>query len=360
MFLRFFQNRFLLLIAIGMTMGIANEANHATAAEPKPAPDKTKEPIWHSHFGPWGNIEIHCTYLEAPDSLIAELPKPNSIPNWNFPGATVASLKQLFDKAALSSEVQARILDPKRMLTKNGVLSVFPPLSDLEAMTHEQRDVIYTELEKSQLNEFQRDPVIIIGGDLDDWLRESHLTNEQQQVIRKMTWHRGHALAFSDIRALLNHAQSDTEVFHICKTMTRTRTLIADLKIPESSDVKPLIKYWTGEGRSPDIEPILESTAERESISTIDITHLLPPMMRRRLFTYPTAERITRGRMPDCHWTSLNFFNSSPDDYYLDTRLASSHIIEHYAPVAAPYQFGDVLIIQDNTGQAIHSCVFID
>lgn len=338
---------------------LAHGAGSEKASDRKQAAQDGKEPVWLSHPGPWGHLEIRSTYLEAPDSLVEEMPKPGSVPRWSFPGATTNSLKQLFTKAGLSAEFQARLFDPDRVVNKDGALTVFPPLPELDAMTSDQRTIIYTELAKSPLNEFHNAPVVIIGGDVNDWLRQTHLPPEQQELIRQRLWRRGQALLFSDVRALLNLAHSDTEVWHIFKTMTRTRTLIAELKIPEVTDVKPLVEYWSGGGRSMDIVPILESATERESISSIDITHLLPPMMRRRLYTYPTAEPVTRGRMPDCHWTSLNFFKDAPQDYYLDTRLASSHVVENYVTVQPPYRFGDVLIVQSDKGEAIHSCVFI-
>lgn len=66
-----------------------------------------------------------------------------------------------------------------------------------------------------------------------------------------------------------------------------------------------------------------------------------------------------QGRMPDCHWTSLNFFNFRPRDYYLDTRLASMHVLESYETVNPPYAYGDVLMFMTEAGNALHSCVYI-
>ena len=64
--------------------------------------------------------------------------------------------------------------------------------------------------------------------------------------------------------------------------------------------------------------------------------------------------------MPDCHWSSLNFFNHRPKQYFLDTRLAANSVLERYNKVDPPYQFGDVLMFMDqSTGQAFHSCVYV-
>lgn len=70
-------------------------------------------------------------------------------------------------------------------------------------------------------------------------------------------------------------------------------------------------------------------------------------------------ELAIMGRMPDCHWTSLNFFNHYARQYFLDTRLAADHVLNSYDRVAPPYEFGDVLMFLDAHGQAIHSCVYL-
>ena len=65
------------------------------------------------------------------------------------------------------------------------------------------------------------------------------------------------------------------------------------------------------------------------------------------------------GRMPDCHWSSLNFFNHEPREYFHNTRLAAYHVRERYEKVAGPYHYGDVLVFSQPNGDAYHSCVYL-
>ena len=66
------------------------------------------------------------------------------------------------------------------------------------------------------------------------------------------------------------------------------------------------------------------------------------------------------GTLPDCHWTSLNFFNYDPHEYLLDSRLATSAVLENFSPVEPPYKYGDVLFfLNTTTGDAYHSCVHL-
>jgi hypothetical protein len=96
----------------------------------------------------------------------------------------------------------------------------------------------------------------------------------------------------------------------------------------------------------------------RGSVAQVGLINVLPSLGRRRLYTYPTLDQAPNGRFPDCHWTSLNFFNNAPHSYYLDTRLAAGVLEQQYEKVGAPYLFGDVLAYATNAS-IIHSCVFI-
>jgi hypothetical protein len=133
--------------------------------------------------------------------------------------------------------------------------------------------------------------------------------------------------------------------------------MIARLRVSEQTDFKALLAYWSDNERRKDVLPLLWSLAE--SHQSIDIIHLLPPFVRKLLNGYPPFELAIKGRMPDCHWSSLNFFNYEPRDYYLDTRLASSHVLENFEPATAPYRYGDKLLFLTPQMHCFHSCVYI-
>jgi hypothetical protein len=65
------------------------------------------------------------------------------------------------------------------------------------------------------------------------------------------------------------------------------------------------------------------------------------------------------GRYPDCHWTSLNFFNYRPEERLFDTDGAGMYVREQCEPGTGPYRFGDILFFTTAAGQAIHSCVYL-
>ncbi len=314
--------------------------------------------IYKCHPGPWGDIEWSTMYLEAPDYILETLRKPDANPHWVFPKATLDGIRELFQRAGLPEDVQQRLFDPKRIFTQEDSITLFPQLDDLENLKPAVRQVIYAELAKSPLNEYHHDP-LIISGSLEDWLRDAKLRPELQNDFRRLVYPSGHALAFSDVRLILNHATTDSEVEHVFRTITRTRTLVGTLHISPGSSASQLIEYWTGNRANSDVLPILEAATSQAGGVNLDLTHLLPPLARRRLYTYPTIDLLTRGRMPDCHWTSLNFFAAMPQDYYLDMRLAANRLLEKYNPVESPYVFGDMLCFLNAEGQALHSCIYV-
>lgn len=347
------------LLLLGTLYPVVQVQATSEMDDPPPAHTEKGEPIWSSHSGPWGDLEIRSIYLEAPDSLVAGLKKPNSTTAWHFPGGTEASVAALFERAGLLKAIQTQLLAPERMLMHEGVLTLFAdPLLVME-MTLEQRTIIYSELATSPLNRMHAYPAYVLSDDPDDWLKGAHLSEEQKQTVKRLLWKDHEVLAFSDVSILLGQTKSDLEVAKVFKFMTRVRSLVVNLLLPTGVNLQPLADYWTGGGRATEGEPMLFSAAERDSMRSIDITHLLPPTARRRLYTFPTVAAAAEGRLPDCQWTSLNFFGATAHDYFLDARLSGTRLRESYDVVEGPCRYGDVLEFLDGDGNAVHACVYI-
>ncbi|WP_395747583.1 hypothetical protein [Prosthecobacter sp.] len=318
--------------------------------------------VFDAQPGPWGPLKCAYVYLEAPASLIEEFPLPSPIPRWTFPAALLPSLPSFFSKAGLSDSLVATILSPKHLVKEGAFVHLLPPLAELEGMTAETRAVIYSELARYPENEYHADPVLIIGTSIDEWYKSSRLRPELISKIKQLSYPRGEAMAFSDIPALLNYAQSDSEARAIFKACTRTRNLMIRLQLDKNSNAEEIIKYWSfGTGlRRKDLEPLVRSVIELDGVDDLGIVHILPALARKLLYTYPGLDMAKHGVMPDCHWTSLNFFNYEPHEYLLDARLATSQVLEQFTPVDPPYQFADILFFLDNTtGDAFHSCVHL-
>jgi len=318
--------------------------------------------VFYANPGSWGKLRCAYIYLEAPNSLVDGFPLPNTRPRWSFPEALLPELPDLFRKADLSEAFIAVLLDEKTVVKENGTCHLFPTLPDLEAISPEGRSIIYTELAKHENNEFCTDPVLIVGQTVKEWYRTSKLRPEIIAKVEKLSYLRGETTAFSDIAAVLNYAQSDSEARTIFKAFTRTRSLMIKIEVDHNTNVEELVGYWTlGLGlRRKDVEPIVQSIIDTDGIEALPLSHMLPALVRKLMYTYPGLDMAKHGMLPDCHWTSLNFFNYEPHEYLLDSRLATSAVLENFAPVEPPYKYGDVLFFLSNaTGDAFHSCVHL-
>jgi len=326
-----------------------------TAAD---VPGEAREPFWKSKPGPWGELEVRTAYLEAPDSLLAVSAKPNSTTRWTFEQMSEGAVRETLVASGLGSELIEKLMSPSRRVANAAAVTLFPSTEELVSLGVEVRSRLYLELAKHPVNEFQRDPVFVVGQDLEDWLATSSLNLEQRDLFRRLVWRRGAAVVFSDISALLSLARNQDEVQAVFRSVTRVRTLIVSLRLPVTVPRREFLEYWSG-GRPESLRlPFLSAITSRRAEQSIDISNFLPSLMRQKIYTFPEIELGVKGRFPDCHWTSMNFFAVTPQDFLLDTRLAASYLLEKYEPIDAPYRFGDIMCFMDS-GEGLHTCVYV-
>lgn len=311
--------------------------------------------------GPWGRLQCYPFYLEAPDTVVALVPLPDTQPRWQVPEAEWEGFRAVLARSRLPESAVAALLDTGKSIVRQGIMHLFPSHDLIEALTPEDRQAVYERLASFAGNPLHQYPIFFLGGSVEEWAAGSGLRAGLVATLRRLAYRRGSALAFSDIPTLISQAESDAEVQFIKKKLTRTRSLIVRLELDGGEDLSGLLDYWsTGLNlRRKELEPLFTATAALPGLQHLDLLHLLPALPRKLLYTYPGDEFLTHSRLPDCHWTTLNFFNYSAQDYYLDSRLAASSIIENFVPVNAPYRFGDVLLFLNPQGSAFHSCIYL-
>ncbi len=333
----------------------------ATAAAPV-ARDESSPNGFYAKPGPWGIIKCYPIFLEAPRALVDSYPLPSTRPRWSLPDSEFSNLPAIFAMAGLPESLSTSLQQPNAFVREGGWVHLFPAIGDVENLDPEIRSKWYTELSKYEINEFHRDPVLILTDKVEDWYRTSRLRPALVQKIRQLAYRRGETWAFSDLGLLLNYAESDAEARLVFKAFTRTRSLLVKIEVSSTTNIDDLLNYWTlGYGtRRKDIEPVLLSLQESGVDERLDIAHIIPALPRKLIYTYPSFDLARHGMLPDCHWTSLNFLNYDPHEYLLDARLATSSVLEGFTPVPPPYKYGDILFFVDNTtGDAFHSCVYL-
>lgn len=346
-----------LLLALALMAPMLHGADAPPAG--KPAAPEAFGKIYRCQPGPWGDLEYYHVHLELPDWMLDSVSTPPTVPRWYFPGATADTLRALFQKAGLPAALQSYLLDPSHQAVQEGVLAIFPPQPDVIALTPGQRSVIYTELAKHERNTQHARPIFITNGDPDSWFENSSLRPELLEVTKKLLWKQGDILCFSDLGLVLGMARSRSETRDLLRTLNRSSAIMLQLNLQNMPDFGELAAYWTAGSRNRDIEPVLRSAAQTQGNELLDATYLLPPIPRRYAYSYYSGEVPIVGTLPNCHWTSLNFFKTTPLDYHRDPRLTTLHIAEDYTPVSGPMRFGDVLMFLTDASFPLHSCVYI-
>ena len=310
--------------------------------------------------GEWGRVSWHYIHIEAPDWIVADTLLPHSQPSWCFPGATLEPLRAFLLNAGADPAAVARWLQDRRAILQGPEsIILFPSVADVEALGSAVRVAIYRELAKSPLNEYHANPIYILDSDIDDWIRLRTVRREVREMIKRLSYRRGDVLCFSDLSVLMSYAHGDAEARDLAKLGTRRRAVMAYLQVGPNDDFEALAAYWSVAYRRKDVLPILSSISQLPGGGQIGLSHLIPAQPRKLIYTYPTLDLATTGRLPDCHWTTFNFFSFHPQNIYLDLRLAANRLLEGYTKVPPPYKYGDALIFLNAEGDALHSCTYL-
>ena len=80
---------------------------------------------------------------------------------------------------------------------------------------------------------------------------------------------------------------------------------------------------------------------------------------RSLLYTYPSPADPGSQSFLDCHWTTLNFFNATPDRQFEDINIVSATFKRDYHPITGQAALGDVLLLVNAAGTVLHSCVHV-
>jgi len=313
--------------------------------------------------GPWGTLTKIPIFLEAPDSIIDTYPLPSTTTRWSLPVSDAPNLPTILASLGLPNRLIDLLSQTLLQVRDGNWLHLFPPAEEVANLDPEVRSRLYLHLGNYEINEFHRDPVYILTPTVEEWYRSSDLNPNLVAAIAKLAYRRGNVWAFSDLPYLINLTASEPEARRLFQSFTRTRSYLVKLVVSTDTDTESVRNYWSIGGKSFRLKalgPLLNSIKETRQTVELDISHIIPALPRKLIYNYQSPSFATKGIFPDCHWTSLNFFNYEPHEYLLDSRLATSKVIDDYRPVSPPYAYGDILFfLREDDGNAFHSCLFL-
>jgi len=350
--------QFVLLAVMGF-----GHRQHSEASVQQPAGQATtnassQEPYLNDHPGPWGNLEYARISLEPPDEFIPADANFFGPTHWFFEGYTPATLREFFGRCGLPAAQLAELANPATWSQKPGGVLVTPSDDLVLGLDEPARKQIYSALDKSQVNTLHLWPFKSRTDNFDAWFGQAGLSADTLALLKKLTYSRGAYLCFSDIQVVYPRIAGSEERRRLLKWFARTTTLLMKLQVKPGSDVDALADYWAKGQRSKDIEALLDSLTNTPGGMTIDVAHLLLPLARKLLYTFPVPPTDLSGHWPDCNWTAFNFFRDPPDDRFYDFDVCGNELEQNYDKVKQA-TFGDLIVFYRPDGYPIHVVVYI-
>jgi hypothetical protein len=159
---------------------------------------------------------------------------------------------------------------------------------------------------------------------------------------------------------LLNKIPTLVRRVALTSALSRQSAVLARLMVRPDTDIDKIASYWSNvpNVRFTDLRPLLESLKQLPEGGTISLLYLLPKFARDRLYTFPLPPQPGEPTM-DCHWTTFNFSNETPDNRFNDPDYAVRYIQKNYYPIAAPSLYGDILLLMNDKNEVKHSAVYL-
>lgn len=306
--------------------------------------------------GPWGKLQVETIYTEKPAHFIDVAPLLKSEEKWFFPEMDQAGVREWMTANGFDEEAVQELVTAEPDEDTQGIY-LHPTQKWIAAMEPPQRKKIHSLLAKNSINHFSENPYLFSPDVLQQIRSNPIMQGEIGELFDRLVYPRGTAMCLSDIGCLLSHVKDPEQCPEWLKLLTRTKTILLKLEIEGASDIPALVNYWSGPFNLKDFQPLLESLKRENQTSRLDVIHLLPPVARQIVYTYPLADGV--GEKRDCHWTVINFFEESKNDRFLDHREIATEIGKNYVSAEKPEKFGDVLMFTPDGTDVLHSCVYI-
>jgi len=152
--------------------------------------------------------------------------------------------------------------------------------------------------------------------------------------------------------------RSDAERVNLVKALSRQSAVLVRLRIRPETDIDKVLGYWRRGIQVKDARPLLESVARLQDGGTVSLLYMLPKFARERLYTFPMLPNPGDPAM-DCHWSTLNFFNDPPANLFTNASYMAALITSNYYQVAKPTLYGDIILMQDDSGKTLHSATYL-
>ncbi len=319
----------------------------------------SKPSTWTPRPGPWGELTCTRIVIAPPPHALDPTPMLDPSRRWIFEDTTLEELARFFAELNLSTQTTDTLFESVEAVPAVSGYAIRPDRNVIAALTPDQRRTLYNRLGRSILNLDQINAFRFCAPSPDEWFGAANLPTPTVERLRRLVYRNGSVLFLADLDLAMAGVEAGQSQ-RLMRTLSREATFIVTLRVPSPAAVPQLVSYWGGSDRQPAVRPLIESLAEQPGGGTIDVIHLLPPVPRRLLYTYPgvVSDAPIPGHSRDCHWTSLNFFEPYADDRYMDAEQVTRSLEQDYVPVTDDPRFGDLVTFRSR-GVIFHSATYI-
>ena len=314
--------------------------------------------------GAWGRLEEVPIVLELPDEYATADRAAGVSDRWNFAAMNRGAAMAMMAACGLT-DLQLSAMRSADWREDGTGSNVQPPDTVILSLSPECRGLLYGKLWVDPANQPAVEPSWFRVGKVDMRLRGSGLSEASTALLKTLLYAgTDDTLLFSDIKPALRAITDPPERMRFLKAVTRKRALVTRLLIDADTDTEAVAEYWGHGDREEDVLPLLNSMkfnaiAGVERPSKINIVALLPPFVQERLYRHAEATQPV-GRTPDdCYWTAFNFFSETPDDRVHDMNYLAAMIARDYQRIPAPSELGDIILLADAKGDAVHAANYI-
>lgn len=310
--------------------------------------------------GPWGKLDLYTVFLEAPRDVIELASPAETRTQWTFEKHTRQDVHDFLRALQLPAEILQKLEDESQWSDSGSATILHPDHDTLRSIPPGPRARLYNFLGRFLSNPLHREPEIFYGESPEKWLADTGLPQNIISAITEMSYQRGGKHVFADTPVVLALAESDFERIRIQQALSRIPNLMVKVRIGEDEPLQTIARWWTANGLLTGSIPLLKSLLASGPEDSLYISRFLPPSAKKVIFTYPSPLDARSGHLPDCHWSSLNFFNDPPLDRLSDPRIAAAYVRENFEPINGEPQYGDVIFFTDpSSKEAHHSCVYL-
>jgi hypothetical protein len=351
-----------LLVAGGMALMLLLESlfwpNRGTSSRHDALSGTVHAGVAQTNLPPWGRLEYVPIALDRPEEYFTNDYARSPKPIWVFRNHSEQQLLALFGTLDLTKSARAWLTDRAHWETIPTGIRIAPSPEVVLSLSATTRGQLYPLLGRSPDNYPQFTPFRFRADGFDDWFADCGLAKEKLSTVRQLAYSHDGTLCFADA-ATFAQVSTPEETKCLIKSLWRVSTFVLKLRVNPQTDVDSLMKYWGTLSAARNYRPLVESMTRVPEGATINVSYLLPPFARLRLYTYPNPADTNILR-EDCFWSSMNFFNHSPDNGFFDPDYTRKVLASDYSRVRdGSRQPGDMLMLRSKEGMALHMCVYI-